>query len=47
MKNITKKVILNTTIDSLSDIVDQLQIDPTKKTKKAIEKTSHKVFNGA
>ena len=42
MKNITKKVILNTTIDSLSDIVDQLQIDPTKKTKKAIEKLATK-----
>ena len=38
MKKITKKVILNTTKDSLNNIVDQLQIDPTKKTKKVIEK---------
>ena len=38
MKKITKKVILNTTKDSLNDIVDQLQIDPNRKTKKVIEK---------
>ena len=38
MNKITKKVILNTTKDSLNDIADQLQIDPNKKTKKAIEK---------
>jgi hypothetical protein len=38
MKKITRKVILNTAKDSLNEIVDQLQIDQTKKTKKVIEK---------
>ena len=38
MNKITKKVILNTTKDSLNDIADQLQIDLNKKTKKAIDK---------
>ena len=38
MNKITKKVILNTTKDSLNDIADQLQIDLNKKTKKAIER---------
>jgi len=42
MKKITKKVILNTTKDSLNDIIDQLQIDQTKKTKKTIEKLATK-----
>ena len=42
MKKITKKVILNTTMDSLNDVVDQLQIDPTKRTTKAIEKLATK-----
>ena len=42
MKKITKKVILNTTKDSLNDIVDQLQIDPNKKTKKLIEKLAER-----
>jgi hypothetical protein len=42
MKKITKKVILNTTKDSLNDIVDQLQIDPNKKTKKVIEKLAER-----
>ena len=42
MKKITKKVILNTTMDSLNDVVDQLQIDPTKRTNKAIEKLATK-----
>ena len=40
MKKITKKVILNTTKDSLNDIVDQLQIDPNKKTKRIVEKVA-------
>jgi hypothetical protein len=38
MNKITKKVILNTTKDSLNDIADQLQIDLNKKTKKAIDR---------
>jgi hypothetical protein len=42
MKKITKKVIRNTTKDSLYDIIDQLQIDQTKKTKKTIEKLAAK-----
>ena len=42
MKKITKKVILNTTKESLNDIIDQLQIDRTKKTKKTIEKLAIK-----
>jgi hypothetical protein len=42
MKKITKKVILNTTKDSLNEIVDQLQIDPNKKTKKVIEKLAER-----
>ena len=45
MKKITKKVILNTTKDSLKDIIDQLQVDQTKKTKKAIEKLAIKFSN--
>ena len=36
MNKITKKVILNTTKDSLNDIADQLQIDLNKKTKKEL-----------
>ena len=40
MKKITKKVILNTTRDSLHDIVDQFQIDSNKKIEKAIDKLS-------
>ena len=44
MKKITKKVILNTTKDSLNEIVDQLQIDPNKKTKKVNWKTGGKIF---
>jgi hypothetical protein len=42
MKKITKKVILNATMDSLNEVVDQLQIDPTKRTKKAMEKLATK-----
>ena len=42
MKKITKRVILNTTKESLNDIIDQLQIDRTKKTKKTIEKLAIK-----
>jgi hypothetical protein len=38
MNKITKKVILNTTKNSLNDIADQLQIDLNKKTKKAIDR---------
>jgi hypothetical protein len=42
MKKVTQKVILNTTNDSLNDIVNQLEILPTKKIKKLIDKLALK-----
>ena len=44
MNKITKKVILNTTKDSLNDIADQLQIDLNKKTKSNWQ-AGNQVFN--
>ncbi len=38
MKKVTQKVILNLAKDSLNDIVSQVEINPTKKIKKLIDK---------
>ena len=38
MNKITKKLIRNTTKDTLVDLADQLKIDLNKKTKKAIDR---------
>ena len=43
MKKITKKVILNTAKETLNNIVDQLQLEPTRKTKKLIDKIAVKL----
>jgi hypothetical protein len=42
MKKLTKKLILTAAKDSLTELVHQLQIDQTKKTKKLIDKIAIK-----